>query len=277
MSSRLKRIVIVTIFSTLLFSGRAATQPQRGVMPESFDLAGQEREPFKIFDNLYFVGTDFVSCYLLPTSDGLILIDALFDMEGYPEYLLDNIRQLGFDPADLKYVVITQGHLDHYGLGRELQDRTGATIGAAAADWALIENELGDRAPERDWVIGQDETLTLGDTTLRFDITPGHTPGIVSIEFPVTDQGRQHKAYLHGGMNLLTDEPAAVQRYIDDLERIAAIEGIEVRLSNHPFIDNLFDRADALAERQPGEPHPFVMPEEFYAAVNQAIILARQR
>ncbi len=276
MSSRMKRIVVVTIFSTLLISGNLTAQPQRGI-PDSFDLDDQGRQPFKIFDNFYFVRTEFVSSYLLTTSDGLILIDALFDMAGYPEYLLGNVRQLGFDPADLKYVIITHGHRDHYGLGRELQDRTGATIGATAPDWTLIENEQGDRAPRRDWVIGQDETLTLGDATLRFDVTPGHTPGVVSIEFPVMDQGRGHTAYLHGGMNLRTDEPAAVERYIDDLERISAMEGIEVRLSNHPFIDDLFARADALAQRQPGEPHPFVAPEEFYAALNQAIAVARER
>ena len=54
----------------------------------------------------------------------------------------------------------------------------------ALEDWRLVESDLGDAAPQRDWIIEQDEALTLGDTTLRFDITPGHTPGVVSIEFP---------------------------------------------------------------------------------------------
>ncbi len=60
MSNRVKRIVIATLFRTLLINGNAITQPQRGI-PESFDLADRGREPFKIFDNFYFLGTEFVS------------------------------------------------------------------------------------------------------------------------------------------------------------------------------------------------------------------------
>ena len=162
----------------LICSGTVwSQQAQRDI-----SLEAQARAPFQIFDNLYFVGIEFVSSLLITTSDGLILIDTLYGDEGYGDYLLNNIRELGFDPADLRYVVITHGHRDHYGGARELQERTDAIIGAAEGDWTLIESNQGSPAPERDWVIEQDDTLILGGTTLRFDITPGHTPGVVSIE-----------------------------------------------------------------------------------------------
>ncbi len=135
-------------------------------------LEAQAREPFQIFDNLYFVGIEFVASFMITTSDGLILIDTLYGDEGYGDYLFNNIRSLGFDPADLKYVVITHGHRDHYGGAHELQERTDAIIGAAEADWTLIQSDIGYPAPERDWVIEQYDTLILGNTTLRFDITP---------------------------------------------------------------------------------------------------------
>jgi len=259
----------------LICSGTVSAQQPAGMgaggAQRDISLEAQAREPFQIFDNLYYVGIEFVASFLLTTSDGLILIDSLYGNEGYGDYLFNNIRSLGFDPADLKYVIVTHGHRDHYGGARELQERTDAVIGAAEADWALMETDLRSPAPERDWVVEQDDTLTLGNTTLRFDITPGHTPGVVSIEFPVFDQGREHKAYLHGGSAPRTSEPAGIREFIDGLQRVRAIDGIEVRIANHPFIANLFERAETLARRQPGEAHPFVAPEAFYAWIDELI------
>ena len=235
-----------------------------GGSARNLDLAVQAREPVQVFDNLYFVGVEYVSSYLLTTGGGLVLIDTLLDLDGYADYLFDNIRTVGFDPAELRYVIVTHGHADHYGLAGVLQDRTDARIGMALEDWRLIESDLGDAAPQRDWIVEQDETLTLGETTLRFDITPGHTPGVVSIEFPVFDQGRRHTAYLHGGSAPRTEDPAQLQVYIDGFERAKAIPDIEVNISNHPFVDDFFARAEALAARGPEDPHPFVQPGAFY-------------
>src|SRR5262245_18985713 len=62
----------------------------------------QPAEPFKIFDNIYYVGLQTVGAYLITTSDGLVLLDAT-----YPEtadYVLDSIRKVGFDPKNVKYL-----------------------------------------------------------------------------------------------------------------------------------------------------------------------------
>ena len=62
-----------------------------------FTLAdeGQRKEPFKVFDNLYFVGIKYVASWVLVTSDGLILIDSLFSDAEYKDYILENIRKVG--------------------------------------------------------------------------------------------------------------------------------------------------------------------------------------
>ena len=236
--------------------------PGGGGFP-SFALEDQQREPFKIFDNLYYVGVDFVSSFLLTTSDGLILMDALFANEGYRDYLLANVRQVGFDPADIKYVLITHGHPDHFGGAAQIQAATGAQVGTTEADWEMIEAQQGDAAPRRDLVFADGDTLTLGDTTLRFHITPGHTPGVLSMEFPVFDGELQYKAFAFNGAGL-GREPTVdlINAYIGSIERVRSIPGIEVNIANHPFLWDVFGRAEQLESRASGDPHPFVAPAE---------------
>lgn len=245
-------------------------------------MSQMAREPFQVFDNLYFVGTGEVASYVLTTSDGSILLDTLYGGE-YTEYLVENMRSLGLDIADVRIVIIMQGHWDHYGGARELQDRyTEARFGAAEEDWRMIEADLGDRAPRRDFVIEDGDSLTLGDTTLFFELTPGHTPGTTSLRFPVYDSGTRHEAYFHGGSALRTDDPGAVSEFIADLERIKRIPDIEVQVINHYDIhargaDNLFERAARLAAREPGDPHPWVAPAEFQAWLDELIADSRAR
>ena len=48
-------------------------------------------------------------------------------------------------------------------------------------------------------VVTDGEKLTLGGETLTLYITPGHTPGTVSVLIPVKDRGQPHVAALWGG------------------------------------------------------------------------------
>ena len=245
-------------------------------------LSEMGREPFQIFDNLYFVGTGEVASYVITTSEGSILVDTLYGGP-YTPYLLQNMEELGLDIADVRYVLILQSHWDHYMGARELQDNhTDALFGAAAEDWKVIEADLGDNAPRQDFVIEEGDTLTLGDTTLHFEITPGHTRGTTSIRLPVFDNGVRHEAYYHGGPALRIDEPEMIAEFLADLERIKELPDIEVQVINHYDIhastaDNLFERAERLANRQPGDPHPWVAREDFDLWLDEMIDDTRQR
>jgi len=73
----------------------------------------QKIEPYKAFDNVYYVGICWVSAWLLTSQRGHVLIDTLY--EPHVDHLLANIRALGFDPKDIMLVVITHGHNDHAG------------------------------------------------------------------------------------------------------------------------------------------------------------------
>ena len=92
-------------------SGTPLSGPLKILWQSWEDPKQQYVQPFQIFDNVYYVGIDWVAAYLIDTGDGLVLIDPLYGK--WINVLERNIRQLGFDPADTKYLINTHGHFDH--------------------------------------------------------------------------------------------------------------------------------------------------------------------
>src|SRR4051812_40043986 len=155
-------------------------------------------EPAKVFDNLYFVGQTEYSAWAITTSDGIIVVDAIFDYSVEDE-VIGGLTKLGLDPKQIKYVVVSHAHGDHVGGARALQDR-GAKIVMSAPDWDLMErSNVNFAKPKRDVVATDGQKLTLGDTTLTMYLTPGHTLGTISTLIPVKDRGMTHIAAYWGG------------------------------------------------------------------------------
>jgi glyoxylase-like metal-dependent hydrolase (beta-lactamase superfamily II) len=107
-------------------------------------------EPVKVFDNLYFLGQTEYSVWAVKTSEGLILIDSIFDYSVDDE-VVGGLKKMGLDPATIKYVVISHGHGDHSGGAKYLQDRFNAKVLLAAEDWDLLDRSNGTK-PRRDVV-----------------------------------------------------------------------------------------------------------------------------
>ncbi|MDE2849123.1 MAG: MBL fold metallo-hydrolase [Acidobacteriota bacterium] len=235
------------------------------------DPVAQRVEPFQIFDNLYYVGIEWVSSYLLVTTDGLILIGSLYG--DFIDNAIDGIRAVGFDPSDLKYVLVTHGHFDHVGGAARFQEAYGARVGMTEADWELAESPPSDPRyemdiPVHDMVIADGDTLQLGDTEIRFYVTPGHTEGVLSMEFPVRDGGEEHRAFVFGGVGLNFEGVHRTNLYLDSVARIQRLAGeegnpIEVNITNHAGMGRIFERGEQLASRGPSDPHPFVDPRGF--------------
>jgi metallo-beta-lactamase class B len=219
-------------------------------------------EPQKVFDNLYFVGMTEFASWAVTTTDGIIVIDPLFDYSVEDE-VVGGLRKLGFDPADIRYVLISHGHLDHAGGAKLLQQRFGARLLMSAADWDLVERDNPRWKPARDLVITDGQKLTLGNTTLTMYLTPGHTSGTVSTLIPLTDHGEKHVAALWGGtlFNFAPDA-ARFKAYADSAARmrtLAASASADVLLSNHTDYDGSKTKLPALAKRAPGAPNPYVV------------------
>jgi metallo-beta-lactamase class B len=238
------------------------------------------REPVKVFDNLYFVGMTEFSTWAVTTSEGIIIIDPVFDYS-VEEAVVGGLRKLGLDPADIRYVLVSHGHGDHAGGARYLQETFGARVLLGTADWDLLERDQPSWLPRRDMEVVDGQKLTLGDTTLELYLTPGHTYGTVSTLIPVRDGDEAHVAALWGG-TLFNFGPDAERfaAYAGSAERfrdIAVRAGVDVLLSNHTDYDGSKEKMPALAGRSAGDPHPYVVGSdsvERYLTVAEECALA---
>lgn len=249
---------------------RPANAPPAGAP----DRSSWHTEPARVFDNLYFVGEVEYSAWALNTSAGIILIDAIFDYS-VEEQVINGLKKVGLDPANIKYVIVSHGHRDHVGGARLLQERFGARVVMSSADWELVANTTGAwPKPTRDMVATDGQRLTLGDTTVTMYLTPGHTLGTISTIIPVKDGGRSHTAAAWGGtaFNWLTNRAAYITPERSDrfwfetygasaarFREIVASSGADVLIANHTNFDGTKTKLPTLAARQPGAPHPYVI------------------
>lgn len=254
----------------LLVAGRREPGAERTRPDRPERQAQSPLPPMQVFDNLYFVGNRQVSAWLLGTEKGYILIDAMNTENQAKTVIEAGILKLGLDPRQIKYILITHAHGDHYGGQDYIAKTYGARVALSDADWSLledptrrIENPRWGPRPSRDVVIEDGGTLSVPDTEVQAWTTPGHTPGTLSLILQVFDKGQPHKAALWGGtgFNFGPDE-ATLRQYAASAVRfgkIAADQGVDVFLSNHPNRDSGIEKMEQLGRRGPDDPNPFVM------------------
>jgi metallo-beta-lactamase class B len=253
-------------------AGAAArgTGPARSAVaaPQTPDRANWYAPSFKIFDNLYWLGTRQHSSWALQTSAGIVIIDTNFAWATRPE-IIEGMTRLGLKPEDIKYVIISHAHGDHDQGAAELQERYSAQVVMGAPDWDATLKRPATApggVPKRDISVGPEgRTLTLGDTTIEIVATAGHTPGTLSYIFPVKDQGKPVIVAYSGGTltGAFGTDAARWDEYIASQRKIAkaaADAGASVLISNHSEYDGAYTKARLLAApRQPGENHPFIV------------------
>jgi len=234
-------------------------------------------QPAKIFDNVYAIGNVGTVAYVIQTSAGLMMIDALGANQVESD-LLPGFMKLGLDPAQVKTILVAHGHADHFGGSAYFQQKFGSKVYVSAADWTLMETPPRGRGPgappqaappKRDGELRDGESVTLGNVSVRAVAVPGHTPGSMGFVIPVVDRGERHVAALFGGSwltpGLLNDE--AMKTYIASVGhfRQATMDaGVDAWLQNHPLMVPFQDWLTRLASRGRNDTNPFVVGRAEY-------------
>jgi metallo-beta-lactamase class B len=174
---------------------------------DASDHGGQKyAEPFRIAGNLYYVGANDVSSFLITGPQGHVLIDG-----GYPgtaPMIIASIEKLGFDIREVKILLNSEPHFDHAGGLAALQKASGAELWASDASARALEAGGDDPniilpmralirlgiisypAPRVNHRVADGDTIRLGPIAIAAHVTGGHTKGCTSWSFPVRDGDR---------------------------------------------------------------------------------------
>ncbi len=239
-----------------------------------------DRPPFRIAGNLYFVGNLWCSSHLIDTGEGLILLDT--PTAGSLPGLMFNITSLGFDLKDLKYIIVSHAHTDHFGAVAALAHLTGAKTFLGAVD-AKDMRENPERMEHMnldlgyynecfipDVELGDGDVISLGNTNIRCVLTPGHTIGVMSHFWTLEDKGRTLNVGIYGGAGFVSLSKMALERngqpmslqddFLASIDKVWD-EPVDLMLGNHPFHNDIyFKQARALA----GEEDAFIDPSEWH-------------
>ena len=230
-------------------------------------------KPFKVAPQTWYVsGQTWVGCYLIDTGDGLILLDTAIPESTY--LLVDSIYRLGFQPEDIKKILISHAHFDHCGGAAEMKELTGAKVYMSKEDYIFMKEcpeetlipDSGSHVQEfePDCFYSDDEPVVQGNVVIRTMLTPGHTIGCTSffwkVKNPVT--GQEYAVGMHGGVgaNTMNDEyyadskylkPELRERFFADADKLKKIH-VDIALPSHPNQIEIIDRAGTYTdENQP--------------------------
>jgi metallo-beta-lactamase class B len=245
------------------------TGPQRVALARQAQglppLPDRPLEPIKMFENLYYLGFSDVGVWVVPTSDGLILFDALNSPDEGRDVIAGGLKKLGMDPAQIKYLIIGHGHNDHTGGGSYLQTTHKPRVIMGAPDWdSHIKGARADRpAMTRDMVATDGQKVTVGDTTVTIVLTPGHTPGTLGMIVPVKHQGQTHNVLILSGTQMPTRESLGVFEHV--FNDFAKKMNVEAALGAHPdILMNKLTAMEQMTKAYPKGAHPLLMgPQKF--------------
>ena len=221
-----------------------------------------DMKPFRIAGNLYYVGTSDDSVHLIDTGDGLILIDA-GRYEDSADMIRDSMRQLGFDVRQLKHIIITHGHYDHWMGVPRLVEWSGAKTYLGKPDLQLKPGFVPDHLLEDGDIIHQ------GNMDILCLFTPGHSVGTFSFFFHVEENGKRYRAGMFGGVGIKQMGKPFLDKYgllyhqrgdfFRSLERLRG-EKVDILLGNHPHQSKTIAKYErSLTSTE----NPFIDPTEW--------------
>ncbi|MBR3035744.1 MAG: MBL fold metallo-hydrolase [Lachnospiraceae bacterium] len=252
--------------------------------------------PFRIYGNLYYVGDRKACMHLIDTGEGLVLIDMGFP-HTYP-LLLDSIFRLGFDPKDVKTVILTHGHFDHVGALAQFRETYGCRIGISRIDHDYLKTRedyvlkaltepvapMFSVPEDFDYLFEDGDTFELGNLKIDLQIVPGHTPGVLGFFFDAVGPEGPMRCGLIGGVGLSSIHPWYMEHFDfpkdlpqQMLSKVLSLkeEHVDIHLGNHPGNNDTLEKREKMLETVrtlhvtdgdlPADRNPFIDPEAWPA------------
>jgi metallo-beta-lactamase class B len=279
-SRKISPIRSVLLALAILIVIPAAAHAQAPAQSSAADLLKQMNQPiapFRIMNNIYYVGASDIGSYLIVTSNGNILLDGGF-VETAPQ-IEANIQTLGFKLKDVKFILNSHAHLDHAGGISEMKHSTGAKFVAMEQDVPALTAGTSFPAATPDRVIHDGDTVTLGLVTMTAHLTPGHTRGCTTWTTTVRDGARRYNVVFVGSATVLpnyklVDRPNAPATYPgikDDYEktfRVLRSLRCDIFLASHGSFYSLTDKRGVMAKS--AAQNPFIDPWGYQAYILRA-------
>lgn len=214
--------------------------------------------PFKVFGNTHFVGTCGIGSILVSGEQGHILIDGGTEVGG--PLIAANIERLGFDLADIRFLLASHEHYDHVGGLAYLQRASGAILMAnrkaapvlASGITADDDPQAGMHPPFPRIEVGGDveggDTVNLGGLKIHALATPGHTNGAMSWTWESCEADDCRTIVYADSLNPVSsetyrfsDHPEYVAAFRDGLAKVAALD-CDILLTPHPSASGMRDK-----------------------------------
>ena len=210
--------------------------------------------PFKVIDNIYYVGTKTLSSFLVVTSAGNILIDTTYERN--VRTIQKAVEQLGFKFSDTKIILGNHAHGDHMEGDALVKELTGAKVMVMAEDEPMLrEMKPGGKEHPVDRVVHDGEAVTLGNTTLTAHLTPGHTRGATAWTTTATEGGKTYHVVFFASIR----SPAKISP-ANELEFARAFKTARLLPCDVPLGDHgrEFRMTQKIAKMKAGGLNPFI-------------------
>lgn len=240
-------------------------------------------EPEKIFDDVYYIGRKAVGIFAVRTSEGIVLIDSMDPVDADDLHIIPGMKKLGLNPEDISTIIITHGHFDHFAGAKHLQERFHCKVGIGRIDagFMVYSEYRGTQIeyPHIDFILEDRQEIKIGDHSFIPVLTPGHTPGGMSLIFNCHDYGVEHWVSLWVGAGLPRPSEPESERMtkacqfansVHLFKKVCDEYNCDVVLGVHPHRCNLFEKLEKLKQRKQGEENAFVVgPEGVKANLSQ--------
>ena len=243
-----------------------------------FEQENRYVKPFQIYGNLYYVGDSWVCVHIVDTGKGLLMFDA--GNCGATAMLIQTIWEMGFNPADVKWMILSHGHVDHFGAVNFFKRMFDTKIYMGEPDVKMFQEnpelamiqESGnctEKLFDIDVSIKEGDVLTFGNTEIEFHLVPGHTQGCIACFFDVTDGAEKKRVGYYGGFGFNTLQEEYLREIGDETlearkqyhHSLASVreQKVDIFMGNHTVNVDLLNKRKYMTEH-PGE-NPFIDSE----------------